>query len=74
MLGTSYFCVDFDLLIQEVCFHFVLKKAGRFHISYVVWDIIPDLAPTYEKLFFESSSRSLGIWRSFVLRVSYFEI
>ena len=40
MLGISYFCVEFSLLAQEVVFNFVRNKVGRFHISYIVWDII----------------------------------
>ena len=74
MLGISYFCVDFTLLAQEIGFHFVHKKVSRFHIFYVIWDIIPDLCTDVGKLSFERSSHNLGIWRSFILRVSYFEI
>ena len=78
MFGASsqivYFYVNFTLLSREVGFHFLFEKVSRFHISYIVWDITPDFALTYEKLFFEISNRGWGICRSFILRVSYFEI
>ena len=57
----SYFCVDFSLLAQEECFHSARKSVSRLHISYVVWDIIPDLCVDLRKTFFESSSRSYTI-------------
>ena len=34
----------------------------------------PDLCTDVKKTFFESSSRSLGISRSFIFQVSHFEI
>ena len=74
MLGISYFSVDFSLLAQEASFHFVRIKVSRFYISYVVWDIIPEFYTNVRKTSFESSSRSIGIWRSLFLPVSYFEI
>ena len=51
MLGIYYFCVDFTLLAQEIGFHSVLKKFSRFHISYVIWDIIPDFCTDVGKTF-----------------------
>ena len=51
MLGISYFRVDFTLLAQEIAFHFLLKNVRRFHISYVVWDIIPHLCTDVGKTF-----------------------
>ena len=59
MLGISYFCVDFSFLARKYVFHI------RFHISDVVWDIVPDLCTDVRKTFFENSSRSLGMLRSF---------
>ena len=51
MLGISYFCVDFSLLGQELNFHFVLIGVSRFHIPFVVYNIIPNLCTDIRKTF-----------------------
>ena len=73
MLGGYYVSVLIPFA-QEAGFHFVLEEMSRFHISDGVWDIIPDLSSDVGKLLFESSNRGFGIWKSCILRVSYFEI
>ena len=51
MLGDVLFLYWFRSLAHEVGFHFVLEQVSRFYVYNDVWDITPDLAPTYEKLF-----------------------
>ena len=74
MLGDILFLCWFHSFTYEVGFHFVLEEVSRFHISNNACDIIPDLSTDVRKAFFESFNRSFGTWRSFLLRVSYFEI
>ena len=72
MLGTAVFFLT--LVAQELGFDFVLEKLSRFQISFVVWGIILDFCTNVRISCFESSSRGLGTWRSFILGISYFEI
>ena len=54
--------INFTSLAQKVTFHFLLEKAGRFHVSYIVWDIIPNFCTDIGKsLFwdFQSGYRNL---------------
>jgi len=57
-----------SVLVSFICprggSHFVLEEVSRFHASSGIGDIIPDLSTDVRKT----------IWRSFILRVSYFEI
>ena len=46
---------NFFLLAQEVGFHFLFEKVLSFQISYIIWDIIPDLCSDVRNTFFWDS-------------------
>ena len=52
VVNFQFSAINFTSLAQKVAFHLLFEKVGRFHVSNIVWDIVPNFCTDREKSLF----------------------